>query len=441
MANIILLGGGIEALPIIQRVKELGHRAIVVDGDPDAPAWEIADRCSVASCYNSEAAIRDLKNMGENYDAVLPAATDTPHVATAIREAFGLPGMGMESAALSIDKYEQKLELMGISKGVPIPAFKTAVIKPINNKFKQKQALAMADIPIPMFGLVADPLWFAGPESLAVFKPPDSRGGRGVIRLLPGVDPAWAYAEAVRHSPTSQVMVEQWLDGPQLSTESIVQDGRVLFTAVGLRNYARLDEFAPYVIEDGFDEPYHPGWPIYHYTSAHGSLNADTDALIESACRALGWYQSGAGTVKGDLVIHDGKVYVIELAARLSGGFFASHGHPLTYGVDFVGAAIKAALGYTLEEPKPYARGFVSQRYVFPSPEDIGKTVEYVPFASSPNDSPVMTWNIKPGDVIKPVTCHPARWGQALATGRTPDEARTRAEAAVAAMKAVVALR
>ena len=225
-------------------------------------------------------------------------------------------------------------------------------------------------------------------------------------------------------------MVERWLDGTQLSTESIIQDGRVLFTAVGLRNYTRLDEFAPYVVEDGFDEPI-----------GDDETNVIIRAVVERACRALDWYQSGAGTVKGDLVIHDGKVYVIELAARLSGGFFASHGHPLTYGVDFVGAAIKAALGYTLEEPKPYARGFVSQRYVFPSPEDIGKTVEYVPFASSPNDSPVMTWNIKPGDVIKPVTCHPARWGQALATGRTPDEARTRAEAAVAAMKAVVALR
>src|SRR3990167_9003338 len=436
MANIILLGGGIEALPIIQRVKELGHRAIVVDGDPDAPAWEIADRCSVASCYNSEAAIRDLKNMGENYDAVLPAATDTPHVATAIREAFGLPGMGMESAALSIDKYEQKLELMGISKGVPIPAFKTAVIKPINNKFKQKQALAMADIPIPMFGLVADPLWFAGPESLAVFKPPDSRGGRGVIRLLPGVDPAWAYAEAVRHSPTSQVMVKQWLVGPQLSTESIVQDGRVLFTAVGLRNYARLDEFAPYVIEDGFDSPY-ALWQKKLYNII--GVDRDISDLIERACTALGWYQSDGGTVKGDLVIHNGRVYIIELAARLSGGFFCM-AHQAVYGVDFIGDAIRLALVENTKYTAPVSGNFVCQRYIFPRPEDIGKTIVRLAPLSNPtkwlSSGTFRSYSNHLGHVIAPVTCHADRLGQAIATGSTPQEARERAEWLVSEMYA-----
>ena len=395
MRNLVVLGGGVEAIPIIQRVKELGFRAVIVDGNPNAPAANLGYFID-ASCYHAPEAITVLRASGMSFDGVMCAAVDAPVACAEVAAAFGLPGLSVEAARLGQDKWIQK------------------------------RILQHAGISVPLFEK-------HGPHDItigSVIKPIDSRGGRGVIRLLTDVDSAWAYEQARSASPTGRVMVEQWLDGPQLSTESIIQDGRVLFTAVGLRNYTRLDEFAPYVVEDGFDEPI-----------GDDETNVIIRAVVERACRALDWYQSGAGTVKGDLVIHDGKVYVIELAARLSGGFFASHGHPLTYGVDFVGAAIKAALGYTLEEPKPYARGFVSQRYVFPSPEDIGKTVEYVPFASSPNDSPVMTWNIKPGDVIKPVTCHPARWGQALATGRTPDEARTRAEAAVAAMKAVVALR
>src|SRR3990167_2695704 len=168
-------------------------------------------------------------------------------------------------------------------------------------------------------------------------------------------------------------------------------------------------------------------------------LQPEIDNLIEAACRALGWYQLGAGTVKGDLVIHDGVVHIIELAARLSGGFFATHGHPLAYGVDFVGEAIKAALGYMLETPKPYQRGFVSQRYVFPEPSDIGKTVvarsepEYVYMPHSERFH--STWNIRGGGGVLPVTSHPARWGQALAASNKPEMARSHAESAVAAMK------
>ena len=56
------------------------------------------------------------------------------------------------------------------------------------------------------------------------------------------------------------------------------------------------------------------------------------------------------GTVKGDIVIHKGEPYMIELAARLSGGFFCTREIPLNTGVDFIGAAIKIALGEPVNE-------------------------------------------------------------------------------------------
>ena len=37
------------------------------------------------------------------------------------------------------------------------------------------------------------------------------------------------------------------------------------------------------------------------------------------------------GTVKGDIVVHKGEPYVIELAARLSGGFFCTREIPLEH--------------------------------------------------------------------------------------------------------------
>ena len=76
------------------------------------------------------------------------------------------------------------------------------------------------------------------------------------------------------------------------------------------------------------------------------------------------------GTVKGDIVIHDGEPYVIELAARLSGGFFCTREIPLNTGVDFIGAAIKIALGESVSEAEmtPSRSVPVVQRYSFPKP-------------------------------------------------------------------------
>ena len=52
---------------------------------------------------------------------------------------------------------------------------------------------------------------------------------------------------------------------------------------------------------------------------------------------------------------------MIELAARLSGGFFCTREIPLNTGVDFVGAAIKLALGETVARGRTRAQA-ISRR-------------------------------------------------------------------------------
>src|SRR3990167_8256153 len=394
--TLVCLGGGIEAVPIIQRVHDFGFRAVIVDGNPNAPAANLGYFID-ASCYSASEAIDVLRSSGMSFDGVMCAAVDAPVACAEIAAAFGLPGLSVEAARLSQNKLEQVFALWNV---VPHPDKANVEIEP---------------------GRVHIPSWSG------VIKPIDSRGGRGVIRLLSDVDPSWAYEQARSASPTGRVMVEQWLDGPQLSTESIVQDGRVLFTAGGLRNYERLEEFAPFVIEDGFDEPWLPA-------PGDNIIEKCGDVIVQ-ACRALDWYQRGAGTVKGDLVIHDECVHVIELAARLSGGFFSTHGVPQTTGVDLVGAAIRAALGETLKPIEPMPLRFVSQRYVFPEPQDIGKTVVAID-NHRPESAIFHSWNIHEDAVVQPVTSHPARWGQCIAVGATSGEARRRAGQGVREMKA-----
>ena len=81
------------------------------------------------------------------------------------------------------------------------------------------------------------------------------------------------------------------------------------------------------------------------------------------------------GTVKGDIVVHDGEPYVIELAARLSGGFFCTREIPLNTGVDFIGAAIKVALGEAVEGRSAAhgSTGVGGHRHILPSESRDGR--------------------------------------------------------------------
>ena len=51
------------------------------------------------------------------------------------------------------------------------------------------------------------------------------------------------------------------------------------------------------------------------------------------------------GTIKGDIVIHKKRIYVIEVAYRLSGGDFSESLIPLNTGIDFIGMALRQCVG------------------------------------------------------------------------------------------------
>ena len=423
MANLICLGVGIENAPILARARALGHTVIAVDGNPDAPGFAHAAVRVVASCYHTEQVLPALgyalNTAGLKPDGVLCAGVDAPHVAAAVASAYGLPGLTPEAARLSVDK------------------------------IAQKWALNAVGLPVPRFGELEEGgyLTFASRHPDKVLKPVDSRGARGVQLMRFGESDKFGVMldAAIKASPTGRVMAEEYLPGPQLSTESAVIDGKVLFTAVALRNYDRLAEFAPAILEDGIDNwmPAHDATGLWR-----DNLLREIDDLITRACAALNWRNL---TVKGDLIIHGNKPVILELAARLSGGFFSTHFIPLAFGVPIVDYAIHLALGETVEAPTWGHKQFVCQRYIFPAPGDIGRRVVSVPKIQCYCDGPLdddayivdagfATYAVRPGDVLRPVTDHGARLGQAIATGSTPEQARERAEAAVKAMQAALVL-
>src|SRR3990167_9972751 len=169
--TLVCLGGGIEAVPIIQRVHDFGFRAVIVDGNPNAPAANLGYFID-ASCYSASEAIDVLRSSGMSFDGVMCAAVDAPVACAEVAAAFGVPGLNVEAARLGQDKLKQVFALWDV----------------VSHPDKASSEIVTGEIHIPSW--------------VGVIKPVDSRGGRGVIRLLPCIDPSWAYQQACAASPT-----------------------------------------------------------------------------------------------------------------------------------------------------------------------------------------------------------------------------------------------
>jgi len=394
--TLLFVGGGIEAVPGIRMAKDMGLRVVVSDYNPQAPGLAVADERILASTYDVEATVAaavDFQRKRGPIHGVMCLATDVPLTVASVAEVLGLPGIPVESARLAMDKLAMKERFA--RDGVPIPWF---------------QEVASAEDLLEVIRQQGFPL---------VVKPVDSRGGRGVLQLREGVDTAWAFLEARRNSPTGRVMVERFLPGPQVSTESIVLNGKAYTPGFSDRNYEFIERFAPNFIENGGELPSH----------LPDSVQEQVREIVDQAAASLGIQN---GVVKGDIVVSGGKAHVIELAARLSGGYFCTHEIPLNVGVSTVSAVIRLALGEPVTpadlQPK-FMRG-VAQRYIFPVPGRI-RTIQGVEEARSLPGIEEIIMSARPGDVITRPENSNASAGMVVASAETREKAIALAQKAV----------
>jgi len=402
--TLLIISGGVEAADAALRAKQMGLYVVVSDRDPEAPGFAHADSCLIADVYGpteTAAAAERYNRKIRKIDGVICVAADAPRTTAVVTERLGLSGLSRTSAELACDKLAMKRRFA--EAGVPIPWF---------SEIETPQALQRIAIE-------------RGRD--LVIKPADSRGSRGVQRVSHVEDLTKAFLFARSHSPSERVMVEQYLDGPQISTESVIVDGRCTTPGFSDRNYEYLERYAPYFIENGGDLPSH----------LSPEIQAKVKDVVARAAAALG---VTSGTVKGDIVVHHGEVYVIELAARLSGGFFCTREIPLNTGVDFIGQAIKVALGEPVD-PKDLEPKFLTpviQRYAFPS---AGRVVSVSGADEARKIAGIadVVVTAKPGDVIPPAGDKRPSAAMVLATGQTRDDALAAANDALSRLKIVTA--
>lgn len=395
--TILMLGAGQEQVIAINEAKALGYFVVACDANADAPGFNIAD---VGLALN----IRDvdaLVSVGKEYsiNGIFCHAVEIPDVVARVAKALNLNGLSPDIAEVCTNKHERIVVLK--KAGIPVADYAFASSK--------QDLLEVAEC----FGY---PL---------VIKPTNTAGARGVQLVNSSESLLYAYEEAMQYTTSPLVVLEQYLTGPQVSTESIVCNGGIYTFALADRNYSQEELFFPYFIEDGINFP--------SYLPA--GIQTEILALVDRTINALG---INFGAAKGDIIIHNGTPHVIEMASRTSGGWFGAGSIPIATGVNPLKPLLQMSIGESpdLAALNPTRMLGCAQRYWIPQQEAIFHSAYgFDSVKAMPGVEMFNAFFPPPDTQIFKAKHHAQRYAQVICSGKSRNEAIARAEAAIGAIK------
>jgi biotin carboxylase len=372
-SRLLVLGAGPAQLGLLEAARARGVWLAVVDRDPAAPGFRLADRRCILSTED-EPAIERLVGALE-IDGIISPGTDWPvGVAARIAERTGLPHpISPQTAVFATNKLRQRERLGG--DGVPQP---------------HSWVVGGEDPPPDVSGPV-------------VVKAPDRQGQKGLTLVTDPAELAAAIETARGVARNGLALVEELVEGPEVTVVGFSAGGTFTALAVTDRVVAEPPAFGVALAHV---------WP---------SQAGDSAAQVaEAAVSALGIENGPSYTQLR--IAHDGPK-VIEVAARLGGGHDAELVQAAT-GVDLNGLAIDAALGLPLSPPRPQKLvGGAVTRFLVAPPGVLARV-------EAPDELAGVRIYREPGYVFTPLRRGADRAGAILVTADSRAEAVARADAA-----------
>lgn len=307
--RLLVVGGGLFQLDIIETARRAGIETVVVDKRADAPGMARADHALAIDTANASLVLDAARK--HDVQAVVTAASDVAVGAVAlVVDALNLRGVGSAVAKRGRDKLAA-FECLS-QAGLRTP--KTIAINDASTALRHVDELG--GFPI-------------------VVKPRSSAGGRGVwlveneAELSPAIERARAYAGA-----DGSVLLQELARGTSVGVEGFFFEGTLAEAFV-------------------LDDQYQSGFvsPVGH--SLPSTLDRDQQALVREA---IARYASALGLTHGpanfDLRLRGNEVCLIEVNMRLGGNSITDLVR-LSYGVDLSLATVRAAFG---ESPRELLR-------------------------------------------------------------------------------------
>lgn len=389
----MIVGASVLQLPAILKAKDLGLYVGVVDFNPQAIGIRYADEYYNASTMDEDAVLKAAEEFKP--DGIMTLATDMPmRGVSRASDKLHLHSISYETAFKATDKYEMIKAFKAY--GVPSPWYFDV------DSYEDLKALkGKVDFP-------------------CIIKPTDNAGSHGVAKVHDFEELLANYEYSHSCSRHGKVIVEEYLDGPEVSVEVMVVNGDVHV----LQITDKITTGAPHFVEMGHTQP--------------SRLPKETQRQIKdvsvAACKSLGLDK---GPAHVEMKVTSRGPVMIELGARMGGDNITTHLVPLSTGIDMVKATINVALG---EDPdiKPTLLCGSAIRY-FEVPFGTITSFEGVEDAKKMPGIKQITFTKTIGEESTPITCSNDRIGFVISQGETADDAARNCEDAI--KKIVIAIK
>ena len=284
--RLLVLGAGRHQVPLIERAEERGVETIAVDWSTDSPGKAVATHGELADALDVEAVLAIARR--HDVDAVATVGTDQVMTSVAVvAERLGLPcHVSVDGAQTATNKVAMRraLEAAGVAT---TPGVEIAPGVDLDDVTALSDLVDEAGLGLP-----------------AVVKAADSQGQRAmsIVDELSSLGPAVARARAV--SRTATVVVESFVEGPELTLDVWMRDGH--------------PEVLVAVDRHTFNRPPAVGVCVRHVVPS--VFAADRDHFLAIASGVASAYGMTDGPLYVQMLATADGYRVIEAAARVGGG-------------------------------------------------------------------------------------------------------------------------
>lgn len=372
MKRLMILGAAYTQTPLYQAARRLGVRTIAASIPGDYPGFALAEESVFVDIADPEAVTEAAAKAGA--DGIATCGLDLGMRAIgAACESLHLPGPSRAAAERAANKYEMK-------KALTAAGVQTARFFCIRNEEELEEAMDRLAFPV-------------------VLKAADLMGSRGIFRSDTREEARQNFRRSMAATRQEYCLIEEFIEGELFGVEAMVQNGQFLF-----------------ILPDNTEAfPGSVPTPVGHSVPFRG-LESLGEQILEQTAKAVKALGLDNCPVNCDFIRKEGKVYVVELTGR-SGATGLAELVGLYYGVDYYEMIVRLALGEPVASffSEPAAPPAILTHTLTADRRGILKKI--VSDAADAEGVAELSFNVAPGDEVRPYTNGRDRIGQVILTG------------------------
>lgn len=363
MKKVLVLPGTQWQVPLIEKIQEMGHQALVVNPDSEAPGMKKADMTLISDIFDKDKVV--AFGIEQHIDAVMSDECDIAmNMVAELGKAFNVPAMDEETAALFTDKF--LMREFSKKHGLRYPEYKFC---------------KTVDDAIALQKEINKPI---------IIKPLDSNASHGVFKCNDEEAIRKHFDESMSFSRVEKsVLAERFIVGTEFTIDGVKTPHAHYTMAISeKKHFAHNESIANELLFSHYN-------PNFDYDK----LRTTNDAFVMKSNLQFGFTHA-------EYKYEDGEFYLIEIAARGGGNMISSCITQYMTGYDTYRYLVECATGNVHNEDfslRPEYKERAAVLKFFETPGGGGKVREIkgIDYLESEPDIKHYRLNFKIGDTIE----------------------------------------